>query len=144
MDENVESNDVTQENSEQPTQTPPPEDNLKSSAGKDDKLWAIACHLSAFSSFVIPFGNIIGPLIVWMIKKDEIPAVDINGKRALNFQISMSIYMLASSVLICGGPLVLLAWIPLAIIGFVFTIIATIKTSNGEDYSYPMSLNLVK
>jgi hypothetical protein len=46
------------------------------------------CHLIAWSGCVIPFGNIIGPLVIWQIKKDQIPSVDILGKAALNFQVS--------------------------------------------------------
>ncbi|MBU1120234.1 DUF4870 domain-containing protein, partial [Patescibacteria group bacterium] len=53
------------------------------------------CHLSSFVAFIgIPFGNVLGPLIIWLVKKNEMPLVEVNGKEALNFQISMSIYTL--------------------------------------------------
>ena len=46
---------------------------------KDEKTWAMLCHLSAVAGFVIPFGSILGPLVVWLIKKDEMPFVDLHG-----------------------------------------------------------------
>ena len=58
---------------------------------KDDRTWAMLCHLSALAGFIIPFGSVLGPLIIWLIKKDEMPIVDVHGKKALNFQITMAI-----------------------------------------------------
>ena len=109
------------------------------------------CHISALAGFIgIPFGNIIGPLIIWQIKKNEFPSVDIHGKAALNFQITVTLaaFISAASAFVlsffCVGylliPLVLLA----VLAGMVFAIIAGIKASNGEDYKYPWSLELVK
>ena len=69
---------------------------------KDDRTWAMLCHLSALAGFVVPFGSIIGPLIVWLIKKDEMPIVDEHGKKALNFQITMAIAYLVCFLLIAG------------------------------------------
>ena len=70
--------------------------------------------------------------------------VDYSGKEALNFQISITIYMIASTPLLCGGPLVLLAWIPLGIVAVIFTIIAAIKANNGEYYRYPITIRIIK
>lgn len=111
---------------------------------KDDKLWATFCHLAGFAGYFFPFGNVIGPLVIWLIKKDESQYIDLNGKKALNFQISMTIYTLASLVLICGGPLILLAIIPLGIVSVIFPIIAAIKANNGEEVSYPISIEFIK
>ena len=57
----------------------------------DEKAWAMLCHLSVFSSFLIPFGNILGPLIVWLIKHEEFALVDDQGKESLNSQISSTV-----------------------------------------------------
>ena len=112
---------------------------------KDAKLWATFCHLSAFAGLLgVPFGSILGPLVIWLIKKDEMPFVDENGKNAMNFQMSILIYMFAATPLLCLGPLVFLAWIPLGIIDIVFTIIATLKANNGEVATYPMSIKFIK
>jgi uncharacterized Tic20 family protein len=52
---------------------------------KDARLWGMFCHLIAFSGYVVPFGSVLGPLIIWLIKKDEMPFVDDQGKESLNF-----------------------------------------------------------
>ena len=107
------------------------------------------CHLSALA-ICIPFGNIIGPLLVWQIKKNEIPSVNVHGKAALNFQITVSIVVIigwiAATILAFIGigfllyPVVML----IALLGLVFAIIAGIKANNGEDYKYPYSFELIK
>ena len=56
----------------------------------DVKAWAMWSHLSALGGLVFPFGNILGPLIIWLSKREEIPEVDVNAKEAMNFQITMS------------------------------------------------------
>ncbi|OPX33762.1 orotate phosphoribosyltransferase [candidate division KSB1 bacterium 4484_188] len=96
---------------------------------QDIRLWAMLCHLIALAGFVIPFGNIIGPLVVWMIKREESPFIDYHGKEALNFQISMSIYIIAAAilVLIAIGILLLVA---LGIFGLIMIVIASMKANS--------------
>jgi hypothetical protein len=111
---------------------------------KDEQNWAMFCHLSALSGFVIPFGNVIGPLVLWLIKKDTLPLVDRHGKEALNFQITVTIAMLISCVLM----FVLIGFVLVFVVGvtaLILTILATVKVSNGQlDYRYPLSLRLIK
>ena len=108
---------------------------------KNERLWATLCHLAAFSGFVgVPFGSILGPLVVWLVKRDGLPFVDANGKKALNFQISIAIYLVASSVFLCLGPFVLLIWLPLVLVDFIYTIIAAVKANGGEVPNYPISI----
>lgn len=110
---------------------------------KDDRTWAMLCHLSALAGFIVPFGSIIGPLIVWLIKKDEMPIVDVHGKKALNFQITMAIAYLVCFVLIFA--VIGLILLPLvAIFGFVMVVLASIKANEGKEFNYPFSLNLIK
>ncbi|MDZ7291403.1 MAG: DUF4870 domain-containing protein [candidate division KSB1 bacterium] len=113
-----------------------------STTTKDERTWAMFCHLSALAGFIIPFGNIIGPLVIWSIKKDEFPLVNDQGKEALNFQISMTIYIIASLVLI-----LLLIGIPLLIgvgfFGLIVTIIAAVKANEGIKYRYPLNIRFV-
>lgn len=131
----------------QPPSTPVPPPNPESQA----RMWNMLCHLSALAGLVgIPFGNIIGPLIVWQIKKNEIPSVDIHGKASLNFQITLTIVLLigfavafATSFLCIGYLLFPLVFL-VALAGMVFAIIAGIKANNGEEYKYPWSLELIK
>ena len=105
--------------------------------------WATFCHLSALAGYFIPFGHILGPLAIWLLKKDFYPSVDQHGKEALNFQISISIYFLAASalvVILIGVPLL----IGLAVFNFVMIIIAAVKCKNGQAFRYPLSLRLLK
>ena len=106
--------------------------------------WCMLCHLTSLAAYIgIPFGNIIGPLIIWLIKKDEFPLVDEQGKESMNFQISLTIYAIISGILcfiIIGIPML----IALIIIHIVFVIKATIKANNGETYQYPLTIRLIK
>jgi len=108
----------------------------------DARQWAMFAHLSTFAGYVIPFGNIIGPLVVWLMKKDELPFVDEHGKEALNFQISMSIWIIIAIVSIfCFVGIVALP--VLGILDVIFTIIAAVKANSGEPYRYPMTIRFV-
>lgn len=103
----------------------------------DDKNMAMLCHLLAI------FTSFIGPLVIWLIKKDESPFVNEQGKEALNFQITVIIAMCVSGLLtfVCIGALL----IPVVgVVDLVFCIMATVKTSRGETYRYPVSLRLLK
>jgi len=108
------------------------------------------CHLSALSGYVIPFGNVLGPLIIWQIKKNEFPSVEEHGKAALNFQLTVLIALVASAVsafllsFVCIGVLLFPVVVAVALCGLIFAITAGIKASNGEPYRYPWSLTLVK
>ncbi len=112
---------------------------------------AVVMHLLGFAWFVFPFyGNILAPLVLWLIKRGESPFLDRVGKEALNFQISFSIYI---SVAIAVGTVLLIfligilfyflaaaiwvAWVVLMIVGAV-------KTSNGEEYKYPFTIRLLQ
>ncbi len=110
---------------------------------KQEKTWGMLCHLSAFAVFLFPaLGNVIGPLIVWLIKKDESPFVDDQGKESLNFQISFTIYCLVASILIFVviGIILLIA---LGIAFLVLVIIASIKANEGEEFRYPLTIRLI-
>lgn len=108
----------------------------------DEKNMAMLGHLSALSGFLIPFANIIAPLVVWQLKKDTMPFAAEQAKEALNFNITVSIAAVIAGIL----TLVLIGLILLPIIGIawlVFTIIAGIAASKGENYRYPFALRLV-
>jgi len=108
-----------------------------------ERNWGMACHLAALSGFVIPFGHIIGPLVVWLMKKDEYEFVDDQGKESLNFQISVTIYLIIAAILI----LIIIGIFLMAAIGvfvLVMVIVATIKASSGEKFRYPLTLRLIQ
>lgn len=108
----------------------------------ESRMWAMLAHLSAFSGFVIPFGNIIGPLVIWLVKRDEMSFVNDQAKEALNFNISMTIYMMVSMVLafvLIGIPLLIV----LGIAWLVLVILAAVKANEGMAYRYPLTLRLI-
>jgi hypothetical protein len=107
------------------------------------KTWAMLCHLSGLAGFLIPGGWIVGPLVVWLIKGKEHPFIDSQGKEALNFQISMMIYAVASLLLIFVviGIFTLIA---VGIVDLVFVIIASMRANSGQPYRYPLTIRFVK
>jgi hypothetical protein len=110
---------------------------------EEERTWAMLCHFSVFSMFVFPFGNILAPLIIWLIKKEEMPFVENQSKEVLNFQISMTIYAAVAFLLIIilvGIPIL----IGLGICNVVMTIVAAIKANEGENYRYPINLRMIK
>ena len=113
-------------------------------ASKDEQNWAMICHLSALAGFLIPFGNLLGPLVVWLIKRSEMPLVERHGKEALNFQITVTL-----AFLVCLPLMFVLIGIPLAfavgVAALVLTIMAAVKVANGDvTYQYPFALRLLK
>ena len=112
------------------------------------KNWAVGCHVAALAGFVgIPFGHILGPLVVWLIKKNEFPFLDAQGKEALNFQISMSIYGVAAVILIFAAammPAAMMMIMAVGLLDLVFIIVAAVKVSNGENYRYPLAIRIIK
>ncbi len=109
----------------------------------EEQTFSMLCHLSALAGMIIPFGHIIGPLVFWLIKKDQFPEVDRQGKEALNFQISMTIWMIISGILVII-VIGLFALIALGVLDLVITIVAAVKSNNGERFKYPLSLEILK
>ncbi len=120
---------------EAPGQPPP--------AAPDENTWAMLCHLSALIGYLIPLGNIVGPLVFWLVKKDQMPFVDDQGKEALNFQISVTIYAIVAGllVLVVIGVLLVAA---VVIFQLVFTIIGGLKANQGIAYRYPLCIRLIR
>jgi uncharacterized Tic20 family protein len=108
------------------------------------RTWTILCHGSALLGVFFHFpGHVLGPLIVWLAKRDDSPEIDAHGKEALNFQLSMLIYTVVAAMF-C---LVLIGFVFLAILwvlNAVFVIIACMKASDGELYRYPMTIRFLK
>ena len=107
------------------------------------RTWAMICHLSAFVGIIIPFGSIIAPLVIWLIKRAESPFIDDQGKEALNLQLSVLVYAIISGLLIYIfiGYLLLLA---LIIFNYVMVIMAALKANRGEMFRYPLCIRFIK
>ena len=120
------------------TDTPP---NV-SDVPKPERQWAMFSHLSSFSGLLVPLGSILGPLIMFLIKKDEFRFGGDQAKEALNFNISCGIYALICLVL-CFVFIGFVLLPALVVYWFVFTIIATVKANDGVPYRYPLCIRLV-
>ena len=111
---------------------------------KQHRTWGMVCHISALCVYIgIPIGNILAPLVIWLLKKEESPFLDRQGKEALNFQISFSIYSIIAWLLtfILIGFLLFAILIPVHII---FTVIAAVKANDGKDYQYPLCIRFLR
>ena len=108
------------------------------------RTWAMIAHLAGFLGYFLPLiGNVIGPLIVWQLKKDMHPYVDQQGKEALNFQITILLAGLICGLLMVIGIGFLLIGV-VAVAAIVLIIIAAIKANEGAPYRYPFCLRLIK
>lgn len=120
----------------------------------ESRIWATVCHVSAFAFVLLPpIGQIIAPLAVWLIKRNESPFVDQHGKAALNFQLSMTIYfffVLFVILLIAMQGTEQLALIfgflllfPLQMFWLISVIIAVIRANDGKPYHYPLTFPFI-
>tara|TARA_R110002096_G_scaffold113320_3_gene246378 strand:+ start:1658 stop:2044 length:387 start_codon:yes stop_codon:yes gene_type:complete len=110
---------------------------------KRENDWAMVTHLSGLCGCVgIP--SFVGPLVCWLVKKDEFPRVDFAGKEALNFQLTMLILQLLSLPLIFVVGLGFVTSVAVTILSLVFTIVATVAANKGENYVYPLSFRMIK
>ena len=122
-------------------QPPPPPATTTSS---DVRTWCVLCHASALLGLFLHFlGHLLGPLIVWLVKRGDSPQIDAHGKESLNFQLSMLIYD-AIAVVLCfvliGIPILILLWV----LNTIFVIVASIQASDGKLYRYPLAMRLIK
>jgi uncharacterized Tic20 family protein len=109
----------------------------------DVRNMAMLCHLSSFAGVIVPFGNILGPLLVWLLIREHSPFIDDHGRESLNWQISATIYLIVSSllVLVIVGIFLLPA---LFVFYLVVVIAATVRANSGEPYSYPLSIQFIR
>ena len=123
--------------------------------GDEEKKWALAAHLSILAGGLLTwgwaasFGSFIGPLIVWLVKKDSMPFVADQAKEALNFGITLTlacVVLLMLTVMSLGIGVVVTfpLWILLGIVALIFVIVAAIKANEGVAYRYPIAIRLVK
>src|SRR5262245_17507369 len=124
------------------SQVPPPKPSGDPTA--DDRQWALIAHLSGLIASALGGLSFLGPLIVWLIKKDQSAFVSDQAKEALNFQIAVTIALLVSIVI---GALTCVGFLLLPVVGIgslVFAIIAAIESNKGVAYRYPYTIRLIK
>lgn len=110
---------------------------------KEDRQLLVITHLSQLVTLLTGFGSLILPLILWVTQKERVYQMDNHGKSIINFQLSLIIYAIVCVPLILLFGLGALGLIILGIVAIIFPIINAIKANNGEEPSYPLSLNLI-
>lgn len=120
------------------------DENLKNDE-KQARNWVVFCHLGGLVT--VSFFNLLIPIVIWLMKKDESPFIDEQGKEIVNFQISIAIYGLVLFLIaftIIGMPVTFLGMFVLVATNIVSIIKGAIKASNGEEFLYPINLRLIK
>ena len=102
-----------------------------SSEDQETRLWGMLLHLSVFAGYAIPIAGLVAPIVIWQVRKVDLPQIDVHGKIVVNWIISMALI---------GIPLLIL----LGVLGLVFPIIGGIKANNGEAWEYPLSIQFFK
>lgn len=110
---------------------------------QDERTWGMVAHLSSFVGLLIPFGSIIAPLVIWLVKKDQSVFIAENAKEALNFNITIGIAALVCWILVFVLIGVLLGAV-LAVYWLIMVILAAIKGNEGSIYRYGVSIRFVK
>jgi hypothetical protein len=132
---------------------------------QDVRTWSMLCHLAALAGFLFSLGSVIGPLIVWQIKKNELPEIEPHGKEAVNFQLTILIVNIIAWIIIAavlgigfgfgsfwrnpfyvfgGGFGLGTILVIINLLSWVLAIVAGIKANNGESYRYPVSIRFIK
>jgi uncharacterized Tic20 family protein len=111
---------------------------------REARKWAMLCHLSALIGLLgNGIGFLLGPLVVWMIKREDHPFIDEQGREAVNFQITMFIALFLCALLallVIGLGLLLIV----ALAMLIFPILAAVRANEGVDYRYPIAIRFLK
>lgn len=108
-----------------------------------DRQLIVLTHLSQLVTFIIGFGSLILPLILWLTNRDKVYEMNEHGKNILNFQISLLLYCILCIPMILFFGLGIIGLIALGIIAFVFPVVMAVKASNGVASKYPLSLSFI-
>ena len=109
---------------------------------RDERFWATVIHLSAFLSLLIGL-NFLAPLVLWLLKRDDSPFLDQQGKEAVNFNLTISIISVFALIL----TLILIGWFllwVLSILWLVLILVAAVKANQGKAYRYPFSIRIIR
>jgi len=125
------------------------------------RTWSMLCHLGALAGLIFWLGNVLGPLIIWQIKKNELPEINEHGKASVNFQLTVLIINIIGRIIIAGTVGVGIFWgspffatgsglglgfiiWAINLFAWIFAVIAGIRANNGEFYKYPFSIHFIK
>ena len=118
---------------------------------KQQRKWAMFCHLAGLAGLspLLPvIGSVIAPLVIWQLKEDAFPFVAEQGRRAVNFQLSMLLYV-TIGIIICfvsvvGAFLVPVVFCVFSLVNVIFVLVAAVRANRGQHYSYPIAFRFFK
>lgn len=122
---------------------PPPGETPPQGFSDEERLWATLAHLSGLVGWVIPLGNILAPLIIWLWQKDRSAFVGDQSREALNFQLTVTLAA-AASVLLMAVAIGFLLMIVVGVYALVVMVIAAVRANRGVYYRYPLSFRFVR
>ena len=118
---------------------------------KQERKWAMFCHLAGLAGLspLLPaIGCAIAPLVIWQLKAEEFPFVAEQGRRAVNFQLSMLLYVTIGTIIciasIIGAFLLPVVWCVFGLIDVIFVMVAAVKANGGWHYRYPITIRFFK
>ena len=118
----------------------PPPEKPSDEPNADDRTWGMMAHLSSLLAMALGGMAFLGPLLVWVIKKDQSPFVGDQAKEALNFHLAVLIAILICTATCILSPLVLV----IVVAAIVYPIIGGLAANKGEYYRYPYTIRLIK
>lgn len=110
---------------------------------RQSRLWAMAIHLTQLCNFMVPMAGIIIPIVIWQVKKQDFPELEVHGKIVVNWMLTaliLSIICFVLSFVIIG----IFLFLALGVLGIVFPVIGGLKANAGEAWSYPMTFSFIK
>jgi uncharacterized Tic20 family protein len=109
----------------------------------DERQWAMLCHMSAMLMYLTVIGGFVAPLVIWLMKREQMPFVADQGRETLNFQITILLALIGAAILmivVIGIPI----FAGLILFHFIVTIIASVKSSEGVLYRYPFCWRVIR
>ncbi|EGF29918.1 DUF4870 domain-containing protein [Rhodopirellula baltica] len=104
--------------------------------------WAMILHFSQFAGYVVPIAGFLAPIVIWQLKKEDIPSLDLHGRNVTNWLITQFLLSVLCWILLFVG-IGVLGFLILAVLSVIFPIIGGIKASQGEVWKYPMTIRFV-
>ena len=112
--------------------------------GKEDEKWGVITHLAALSAILFPLGLVLGPLLVWLLKREDSKFLNTQGKNAVNFQLTILSICFVIMIFSALTNAMIIVAVLVGIVGLVFAVIAAMKAKEHITYQYPFSLKLLK
>jgi uncharacterized Tic20 family protein len=124
-----------------PPSPPAPSGDHPSGLPNEVRNWGMGAHLSAFLGAWVALA-FVGPLVLWLVKREQHPFIEFHGREALNFNLSMTIYLIVAglaSIVLIGLPFL----VAIGVAWLILPIVAAVKASNGESYRYPLTIRFL-